>query len=293
MKDKQVLQTGDLLKNQYEILSLIGKGGIGTTYLVNDKSDNIEKVLKTLDLSEVKDWKEVELFEREVKVLKNINHPQIPDYYDNFELKRNNEILYTLVMEYVEGKNLHESIKDGKRFSEEQVCKILEELLNILVYIHGIKPTIIHRDINPKNIICNSKGRIFLVDFGAVGRIVADTVAASASNTFVGTIGYMPPEQLFGKSLPASDLYSLGVTILYLLTGKEPSSFQLKDTRLDYSREVSLSPVLKKLIDKMIEPSLERRIKSASEALRILKNEQKREEKKQITIIKLSVRIFL
>lgn len=284
----QIFHENDIIQERYKVLSLIGKGGIGTTYRVRDTENNRVVVLKTLDLQDVKDWKEIELFEREISTLKNIQHPHIPDYYDNFEIHWKNKTLYALVMEYINGKNLYNYVKEGGHFSAEEVKMVLEKLLTILAYIHNIKPPIIHRDINPKNVIRTPEGEFFLVDFGAVGTLVADTVAASTSNTFVGTIGYMPPEQLYGKSLPGSDIYSLGVTMLFLLSGKEPSSFNLKDLRLEYKPYVYISGDFRHLIDKMIEPSLEKRIKNAREALDLLKKEKirrkKREEKKEEVI---------
>jgi serine/threonine protein kinase len=277
----QVFQEHDLIKKRYKILSLIGKGGIGTTYRAQDTKEERVVVVKTLDFQDVKDWKEVELFEREIFVLKKIDHPFIPNYYDNFKLIWNNKTLYTLVMEYIEGENLYEIVKKGGRLSITEDKKILKKLCRILSYIHNISPPVIHRDINPKNIIRTPAADIFLVDFGAAGRVVADTLAASTSDTFVGTIGYMPPEQLYGKSLPSSDMYSLGVTMLYILTGKEPAEFRIREMRLDYSNVITLPHDLKKCIDRMIEPALEKRVQDADDILRILEKERIKKEKQE------------
>ena len=182
-------------------------------------------------------------------------------------------------MEFIDGKNLYQLIKKGTRFESEAVKMILEKLLSLLTYIHNIKPPIIHRDINPKNIIRAKNGEIFLVDFGAVGSLVTDTVTASTSNTFVGTIEYMPPEQLYGKSLPCSDIYSLRVTMLFLITGREPSSFNLKDMRLDYKPLVNLSGIMKRIIDGMIEPDHAKRIQTAEQVLSLLHKDKGRDTK--------------
>jgi serine/threonine protein kinase len=110
-----------------------------------------------------------------------------------------------------------------------------------------------------------------------------DTLTAGQSDTFVGTIGYMPHEQLYGKATPPSISlpYSLGVTVLFLLTGKEPFQFKLKDMRLDYASVVKIPSAFKRLINGMIEPNLAKRIKSAKEALKILAKEKYREEREK------------
>ncbi|MBN1413372.1 MAG: serine/threonine protein kinase [Spirochaetales bacterium] len=278
---EQVLPQSELINGRFKILGLIGKGGIGTTYRAGDLSNNSTVVLKTLDLHNVRDWKEVELFEREINTLKNLDHPNIPDYYDNFEFIYEGKTFYVLVMEYIEGTNLYNLVKSGKHFIPNEAENILKKLLDILEYIHTIKPSLVHRDINPKNIIQKKDGEIYLVDFGAVGTLVADTVAASKSNTFVGTLGYMPPEQLYGKSLPASDIYALGVTMLYLLSGKEPADFELRNMTLDYSAYLKISGGFKHLLDRMIEPSLEKRIDSAGQALKMLDKQRAAKPKKE------------
>ncbi|MBN2444010.1 MAG: serine/threonine protein kinase [Spirochaetales bacterium] len=275
---EQIFRENDIINSRYKVLSLIGQGGIGTTYRVRDITTDTIVVLKTLDLREVKDWKEIELFQREISALKNIRHPFIPDYYDNFELTWDSKTLYVLVMEYIDGKNLYHLVKEGTRFKVDEVKEILKDLLSILSYIHTINPPIIHRDINPKNIIRTPSGEIFLVDFGAVGSLVTDTIVASTSNTFVGTIGYMPPEQLYGKSFPGSDIYSLGVTMLFLLSGREPSSFNLKDLRLDYKAFVNISGEMENILDSMIEPDQGKRIQSAQQCLLLLHKERVRKE---------------
>ncbi|MBN1797958.1 MAG: serine/threonine protein kinase [Spirochaetales bacterium] len=265
------LNNSDTFKNRYTIKSLIAQGGIGNTYLAIDSTSKKDVVLKALNFAELKNWKELELFKREVQVLKSIDYPLIPDYYDYFETAYYKQKLFILVQEYVNGENLYQQVKQGKRFSSAEVERIMQTLLTTLDYIHNLKPPIVHRDITPKNIILDDQNRIYLVDFGAVGHIVDNTMAASKSDTFVGTIGYMPPEQLYGKATAASDLYSLGVTVLFLLSGKEPSQFKLKDLRLDYSLHVDMPYSMARLIDKMVEPNMDRRIQSAKEALKIIK----------------------
>jgi serine/threonine protein kinase len=270
MPEEWNLKKGEKLRNRYTVKSLIAEGGIGKTYLAEDSATNKDVVLKALNFNKLKNWKELELFKREVEVLKNIDYPLIPDYYDYFESDHKGQKLFILAQEFVNGSNLYQHVKNGKHFSAGEVKEILKTMLTTLDYIHNLRPPVVHRDINPKNIIMDNQKRVFLVDFGAVGHIIDNTIAASKSDTFVGTIGYMPPEQLYGKAAPASDLYSLGVSILFLLSGKEPSEFKLKDLKLEYSIHVDVPDALVRLIDKMIEPNIDKRVQSAREALRIL-----------------------
>ncbi len=272
MKQETRLEKGDLLQDRYEIDSVIGRGGIGNTYLAKDKEKKINVVLKVLYAGEIKNWKELDLFKREVEVLKNIDHPLIPNYHDYFEAEIADENLFVLVQEHVKGKNLYEQVNGGKTFSLEEIRDIILSLLKTLSYIHNLQPPILHRDVNPKNVIIDDRGQVYLVDFGATGHVVDSTIAAAKSNTFVGTIGYMPPEQLFGKSTPASDLYALGATIIFLLTKKEPSEFELDKMKLAYHPYVQIPVGLRNLIDRLIEPDAKQRLDSARKAIGILKN---------------------
>jgi serine/threonine protein kinase len=268
MNEFSKIEQGEILNGKYKIISLIAEGGMGKTYKGIELSSGKEVALKILHFSRLDDWKILELFEREVVLLKNIDHPNIPDYVDNFEIDKSGDRLYVLVQEYVEGDNLQAIAESGKRFSVELVMKIFKELLKILTYIHTLQPPVIHRDINPKNIVIGKEGKIYLVDFGAAGQVAKSTFAASG--TFVGTIGYMAQEQLYGKTLPATDLYSLGVTIAFLLTGREPSDFALIDMKLDYKPYAEAPEFLTDAIDAIIEPDLNKRTSSAKEVLRIL-----------------------
>jgi len=189
-----VLKKEDILNNRYKIIRQIGQGGTAKTYLARDSSTNKEVVLKVVDMKDLTDWKVLELFKRETKVLKALDHPNIPDYIDNFQINQLENSLFVLVQEFIDGSTIKHLIMSGHRFSNSEIIDILMNLLEILVYIHNLKPAVIHRDINPKNIIITKEGTVFLVDFGAVGSIVRDAQTAGSSNTFVGTIGYMAQE---------------------------------------------------------------------------------------------------
>ncbi|MBN2440962.1 MAG: serine/threonine protein kinase [Spirochaetales bacterium] len=239
---------------------------MGKTYLATDNSSGKKVALKLLTFSDIDDWKILELFEREIKTLGAMDHPLIPDYLDNFRIEEGKDIYYVLVQEYIEGKNLLDLISGGKRFTEDEVMMILRSLLKTISYIHSLHPPIIHRDINPKNIILAPDNKVYLIDFGAV----ADPGKLAGGSTVVGTLGYMPQEQLYGKIKPASDMYALGATIVFILTGKEPSEFELKNMRLDYHPEVAVSRKLTSVLDKMLDPDYNKRLTDTKAALDIL-----------------------
>ncbi|MFP4364301.1 MAG: protein kinase domain-containing protein [Spirochaetia bacterium] len=260
------LNTGTIIEDNYEIQEKIGQGGMGTTYLA--KKDDEELVMKLVSLKQVDDWKGIELFEREIKTLKNIDHPNIPDYIDSFETKVDDTSYYVLVQEYAAGKSIQDLVRQGRRFSEDEVSRVLETMLEILDYIHNLNPPIIHRDVNPKNIILTDSGKVYLVDFGAVGSVVQDTIMAG--NTFVGTMGYMPQEQYYGKLTPATDLYALGLTCVYMLTGKHPYELETDGLKVEFTGLADISERLCAVVSKMIEPNANDRFQSAKTALDVL-----------------------
>lgn len=256
------------IKDRYLIKNKIGEGGMGKTYLAHDEQENIDVVVKILHFQRAEDWKVIELFEREAKVLKSLDHPYIPDYIDSFHEDSDSDRNYYLVQEYVEGKNLQEKIEDGWHCTEDEAKSLLEKLLSILAYLQDLRPPVIHRDINPKNIIMKPNGDVYLVDFGAV----QDTVRANimGGSTVVGTYGYMPMEQMMGKAIPSSDLYALGVTMIYVLSHLDPSNIPFKNMKLDYRSSVHGSPALLRVIDALIEPDAAKRPQDAENAIKML-----------------------
>ncbi len=220
-------QSGEVIQDKYRIVGVLGKGGTAVTYEAEDLTqEHLPVAIKVLSLQQTKDWKIVELFEREVKALKNLNHPKIPQYLDYFSLDTTGDHVFMLVQELVPGKSLADLVEQGWYFQEEDVKNIARQILEILIYLHGFHPPVIHRDIKPHNIIRTDAGDIYLVDLGAVQDVYRNTLTRGA--TFVGTIDYMSPEQLRGHASFASDLYSLGCTLLYLLTRRSPAELPLQ-----------------------------------------------------------------
>ena len=274
-----MIKVGDVINEKYLVEKILGNTNIAKTYLA---SDNLNKlfVLKILSLEDVKDWKIFDLFEREIKTLEQLNNKNIPKYIEDFWITIGEKKDYVFVQEYIDGENLEVFIKNGNKLSIDKIRNIFLTILEILNYLHSLNPPLIHRDINPKNLVLDKNGNIYLVDFGAVGNLVKETFAAAMGQTFVGTFGYMAPEQLFGKTTPQSDIYSLGVTILFLLTGKDPLNFEYENMKLDFSSYSNIPNDMKKLLDLMIEPNMEIRISETQKIADILNRKIIIEEKR-------------
>lgn len=267
-------QPEDIVGDRYRIITPLGQGGVGTTYEAEDLTNYQRVAIKALSLRQIKEWKVLELFEREAKVLANIKHPGIPKYLNYFYVDTESDRRFYLVQELVSGYSLAYWMQQGLRFDETQVKLIAIKLLKILKYLHCLKPPVIHRDIKPQNIILRQDGQVFIVDFGAVQDVYRYTI--SRSGTFVGTLGFMPPEQLKGQVFPASDLYSLGATLLFLLTHRWPDEFPQRRMKIDFRSVMQVSDKFANWLEKMIEPLVEDRFYSASKALLALQINEKR-----------------
>jgi len=263
-------QPNNIIAQRYRIVTPLGKGGMGITYEAEDLTNYQRVAIKAVSLREVQDWKILELFEREARVIANLNHPQIPKYLNYFYIDTKQDRRFYLIRELVSGDSLATWVEKGWHPTEVQVKQVAIQILEILSYLHQLTPPIIHRDIKPENVILRPDGKIFLVDFGAVQDIYRHTM--SFSGTFVGTLGYMSPEQLRGKAYCASDLYSLGGTLLYLLTHRYPDELPQKRMKIDFRSCVKISPEFTDWLEVILEPMWEDRFQSAIEALNVLSN---------------------
>jgi len=161
-------------------------------------------------------------------------------------------------------------VQQGWHTNEAGVKQIAIQVLEILNYLHRLNPPVIHRDIKPQNIIRKSDGQLFLVDFGAVQDMYRHTLLKSG--TFVGTYGYMPPEQFRGKAYFSSDLYGLGATLLFLLTHRSPADLPQTRMRIDVRNCVEISPEFADWLERMLEPAVEDRFGSAQAAMIALRD---------------------
>lgn len=220
-------ESPNLLSNRYQILNVLGDGGFGRTYLVVDTQMPSGRKCVLKQLKPIHDNPQIhqivrERFQREAAILERLgeHHAQIPRLYAYFS---DQEEFY-LVEEWIEGETLTQRVQQQGVLSEAAVRSLLMDLLPTIADIH--RQGIVHRDIKPDNIILRrSDNKPVLIDFGAVKETMSTAVNSQGNSTHsivVGTPGYMPSEQLAGRPVFSSDLYSLGLTAIYLLTGRQP-----------------------------------------------------------------------
>ncbi len=266
----QLCGTEQLFRDRYEILRMLGRGGFGVTFLARDANLPGEPlcVIKQLcpKFSDPIGLQTArKRFEQEARILSKLgSHSQIPMLLDYFV----NEGEFYLVQEYVRGYTLARLVRRGGPLSEEGVKYFLRQILPLLQYIHG--NNVIHRDIKPQNIIrCQDDGRLVLIDFGAVKEEMvplSDTGGQKQTTQFIGTVGFAPPEQFSLRPVYASDIYSLGVTCLYLLSGKAPLEFDSDRStgEIQWQDTVSVSKDFGKILNRMLKISLRERYQSAA-----------------------------
>ncbi|MEG4215943.1 ankyrin repeat domain-containing protein [Microcoleus sp. Pol14C6] len=266
------------LVKHYQIKKLLGEGGSSTTYEAVDLKTHQRVALKALSLQKMNDWKVLELFEREANVLSKLNHPGIPRYLDYFYVDTPDNRCFYIVQELAQGQSLASLVENGWHASESEIQRIAAQILEILVYLHSQTPPVIHRDIKPENIVFKSPinshqpkdWEVCLVDFGAVQNTYYNTLMRGS--TVVGTYGYMAPEQCLGQAVPATDLYGLGATLLYLLTHRSPAELPTNILEKDFRSQIQISAAFADWLEEAIAPDLENRFNSAKEALELLRN---------------------
>lgn len=259
-----------LLQDRYQLQTLLGQHAGRETWLAVDRQTQASVVVKLLTFSDRVQWEQLRLFEREAQVLKQLEHPQIPHYHAFFCL---DEQLYwfALVQSYIPGPSLQQVLEQGHVFDEAAVRQLAQQILSILLYLHGLSPPVLHRDIKPSNLILAADGSVHLVDFGAVQDRVAQE---GATFTVVGTYGYAPLEQLGGRATPTSDLYALGATLIHLLTGVAPANLPQADGRLQFTAGLNLNPGFVRWLWQLTEVNATLRFPTARAALQALaKNE--------------------
>ncbi|MBE9000024.1 serine/threonine protein kinase [Nostoc sp. LEGE 12447] len=267
---------GEILGERYQVQQLLGKKAGRRTLVARDLNTQELVVIKLLSFDGDFEWDSLKLFEREAETLKSLSHPLIPRYLDYFEVNSPAIKGFALVQSYIPAQTLEQYVQSGRTFTEVEVKEIAKALLEILIYLHGLYPPVIHRDIKPSNILLgersgNSVGQVYLVDFGSVQTVLA---TEGGTRTVVGSYGYMPQEQFGGRTVPASDLYSLGATLIYLVTGTHPADLPQKDFRIQFEQVANVSPELTHWLQQMTEPSLERRFNSAAGAFAALDKPQ-------------------
>ncbi|MDJ1173022.1 serine/threonine-protein kinase [Roseofilum capinflatum] len=271
-----------ILAGRYLPQRLLGQGGFGAAYLA------VDRYTPTLRSCVVKQFQPAgqlspqqlaiaqQHFEQEALVLEELGneHPQIPRLYAFFPLlvpssaqEAENQFFY-LVQEWIDGQNLEEELEYTGPFSEQDILSLLRQILPVLQFVHDRHA--IHRDIKPSNIMRDKKGRLVLLDFGAVKQV---SQGSGGRSTEIYSQGFAPPEQMAGGEVyPSTDLYALAVSCLTLLTQK--SSQELYDSynnRWKWRSEIDLSEPLASVLDKMLALSPYQRFASANEVLENLR----------------------
>jgi serine/threonine protein kinase len=248
-----------ILQDRYQIRDLLSQKQGRRTYLALDLQSKNLVIIKILRFDPDFRWDDLDLFKREASTLQNLDHAALPTYLNYFDLTDG----FALVQTYIEAPSLQTIIESGRKFSEDEVIEIANKLLDILTYLHDCLPPVIHRDIKPSNILLgdrsgNSIGDVYLVDFGSVQTAASND---GSTITIVGSYGYTPPEQFYGQTISISDLYSLGMTLIYLITGTHPARLVSINGRVKFDRS-NLSNRFYRWLEKMTEYSVDRRFQS-------------------------------
>ena len=279
---------GTCLRERYIIQHQLGQGGFGRTYLAEDMGRFREKfVIKEFMpvLGNTSAFKKAEeLFQREGAILHQLDHPQIPRFWEIFRQEKR----IFLVLDYIAGFTykdlLEQRLQRGYCFSQPEILELLQNLLPVLGYIH--RRGVIHRDISPDNIILRNEDRLpVLIDMGGVKQVAMEVgtqlesgqITTTDSFTRLGKVGYAPDEQIqLGLVAPHSDLYALAVTILVLMSGKKPQELLNQNTlqwqweQEQWKQEQQLNSLLAKTIKQMLAPKPASRFQSAEEVFQAL-----------------------
>lgn len=231
------LQGGD-----YQVIEQLGAGGQGQAYLARSKTCDELIVLKEFVLPVYVDGNvrraALEQFENEARILKALNYPQIVKLLNVFV----EDHRAYLVLEHIKGESLKDLVKRNGKLSEKDVRLLAAQMCEILGYLHGLSPPVVHRDFTPDNLILNADGKLKLIDFNVARQVVQ----ATTSGTVVGKHAYLPPEQFRGMPERGSDIYAMGATLHFLLTAQEPVPISVSHPKL-------LTPDLSDSMNRIVE----------------------------------------
>ncbi len=264
------MKVDNILADRYQIRKQLSHKAGRRTFLARDLQSEDLVIIKILRFDPDFQWDDLKLFEREASTLKNLNHPAIPKYLDYFDVDEPDLRGFALVQTYIDARSLESIIRSGQKFSEVEIIELADRVLSILTYLHQQHPPVIHRDLKPSNILLgdrsgNSIGEVYLVDFGSVQTSASKD---GGTMTIVGSYGYIPLEQFGGQTTTASDLYSLGMTIIYLLTGTHPAELAQVNGRVKFQAEITKR--FDRWLAQMTQPYLDQRFESARLAQTVL-----------------------
>ncbi|MEA5465001.1 serine/threonine protein kinase [Leptothoe sp. PORK10 BA2] len=261
------------LHNRYSIQQTLGARLGRRTLLGYDHHHDRPVVIKYLCLDDPLQPADTKRFREEIAVLKTLNHPAIPTYLDSFAIHQHGYRGLMLVQDYIAGQSLYALVHEQREFSEPEVRHLARQVLNILDYLHSQEPAIIHRDIKPSSLVLHNPssttlGKVYLVDFGLVQCNHDTQTGADEPILISGTPGYRPPEQLGDRAVPATDLYSLGATLVHLATGHHPNELPQRGLRMLFGPELGhMSRSFKAWLRWLTQPKQHKRPISAQAAL--------------------------
>lgn len=262
-----MIQRGDVLDGKYEILKLIGRGGMSKVWLSMDTHVNKQWAVKEIDKTsrEYRETVDEERTRREIEIMKRLDHPALPRIVDIID--KDDSIC--IVMDYIEGDTLLEILKTRGIPEQETVVSWMLDVCDAISHLHSFDPPIIYRDMKPANVMLTRDQRIKIIDFG----IAKDYKEGTEDTQPLGTKGYASPEHWTKETDPRSDIYSIGKTMFHLLTGKDPTKMPLTRA-FPGIREINpdLSSGLEKIIEKATEESKEDRYQSVSELANALES---------------------
>ncbi len=255
------ISTPPEISDKYLFLKKLGQGNQGGVFQAKRLSDGEIVAIKQLRVESVSNWKSYELFQREAQVLSSIHVDGVCQFFEAQEFLEAKPPSAYIVQQFIPGHSIGEMMKSGYRFTITRVFELMLQLLDILEKIHLHSPAVIHRDIKPSNILLKplegDDFKLYLIDFGAV----ANPQVQQGGSTVAGTYGYMPPEQLVGRPLPASDIYAMGAMLAYMLSGVEPADMRVVDFRLIIDPWLENIPgAVTQVLRKMLEPDPQKRL---------------------------------
>ena len=245
----------------YRVLRLLSQSPHGRLYVAQAPGGG-QVALKELVFSLVPEARQLEAFEREARLLRQVSHPRIPRFVDSFQEGSGVHTRLYLAQELIQGTSLRELLRK-RRLRDEEAFEVARQVLDVLRYLHELSPRIVHRDVKPANLVRRDDGAVFLVDFGAARDLFG---SGTAGATMVGTFGYMPPEQLGGTLDETCDLYALGASLLHLLSGRSPEEMLASDLSLDVAAHAFVSPRMERFLLLLIARDPAARFRSALDA---------------------------
>ena len=241
------LNQGDLLRERYRIIEVMGHGGMGSIFRAVDENLGLEVAVKE-NLFTIDDY--ARQFRREATILANLRHPNLPRVSDHFSIEDEGQYL---IMDYIEGEDLQERLERLGPFEEEEVVFIGASICDALAYMHSRDSVVLHRDIKPANVRITPRGEVYLVDFGLAKIMHGDQTTTTGARAM--TMGFSPPEQYGAARTDArTDIYSLGATLYTALTGFTP-----EDSLAQTMDQEELTPVRER------NPKISKRVAEAVE----------------------------